>query len=192
MPARPTYRRTEIWPWGPRPAGGSIPWEPRSSGIRTTRQPIRRRTRRRSPAPSNPKGGDIGEKADNFFLRVNNANNISSIDGIHFQETLFETPADTFFLFERGGNDTGTWQAIHADRSPAGPLVSFIRGDQGGPYANTGVNVGGQNAWGVAFTTDTPVAGVRISASGHDTLSISTPVLFDELTWDGLSDGSLG
>ena len=43
-------------------------------------------------------------------------------------------------------------------------------------YENTGVNVGGQNAWGVVFTTDAPVAGVRIAASGHDTLSISTPI----------------
>jgi hypothetical protein len=128
---------------------------------------------------SNPKSGDIGAKADNFLLRLDGSNDISSIDGINFQETIFPHPADTFFLFERGGNDAGTWQAINADRSPAGPLVEFTKGTDGGPlafYADTGVNVGGQNAWGVVFTTDGPVDGVRITASGHDTLSISVPV----------------
>ncbi len=89
---------------------------------------------------------------------------------------MFAEPTDTFFLFERGGNDAGSWQAINADRSPAGPLVEFAKGTDGGPYADTGVNVGGQNAWGVVFKTDGPVMGVRITSSGHDALSISAPV----------------
>ena len=92
---------------------------------------------------------------------------------------MFAQPTDTFFLFERGGNDAGTWQAINADRSAAGPLVEFTKGTDGGPlafYADTGVDVGGQNAWGVVFKTDAPVMGVRVASSGHDALSISAPV----------------
>jgi len=120
---------------------------------------------------SNPKVGDIGAKADNFLFRLNGATDISSIDGINFQQTIFPFLTDTFFLFERGGNDTGTWQAIRADGSLGAP-VAFSAASV---YANTGVNVNGQNAFGVVFTTDVPVQGVRITAPGHDTLSISTP-----------------
>jgi len=120
---------------------------------------------------SNPKVGDIGANADNFLFRLNGATDISSIDGINFEQTIFPFLTDTFFLFERGGNDTGTWQAIRADGSLGVP-VTFSAASV---YANTGVNVNGQNAFGVVFTTDVPVQGVRITASGHDTLSISTP-----------------
>ena len=130
------------------------------------------------PNPSsNAKIGDVGSKADNFLFTLNGATNISSIDGINFQETMFPFLTDTFFLFERNGNDAGTWQALNADRSPAGPLVEFSKSNPPGPlpiYESTGVNVNGQTAYGVAFLTDQPVAGVRITASGHDTLSIST------------------
>jgi hypothetical protein len=120
---------------------------------------------------STPKTGDIGAKADNFLFRLDGSNNISSIDGIDFQETVFPFLTDTFFLFERGGNDTGTWQAIYANDT-LGEAISFSAASV---YADTGVNVGGQNAFGVVFKTDVPVKGVRITASGHDTLSISTP-----------------
>jgi len=120
---------------------------------------------------SNPKDGDVGSKADNFLFTLDGSTNISSIDGIDFQETIFPSLTDTFFLFERGGNDTGTWQVIFADGS-LGAAVAF---EAANVYANTGVNVAGQNASGVVFTTDVPVQGVRITASGHDTLSISTP-----------------
>jgi len=122
---------------------------------------------------SDPKVGDVGSKADNFLFRLGGSNNISSVDGIDFQETIFAFLADTFFLFERGGNDTGTWQAILADGSLGQP-VAFSAASV---YANTGVDVGGQNAFGVVFKTDVPVQGVRITASGHDTLSISTPIV---------------
>ncbi len=131
-----------------------------------------------TPAPpatvsgtSSVKSGDIGPKADNFLFRLNGSNDISSIDGIDFQETVFPFLTNTFFHFERGGNDTGTWQAILADGSLAAP-VQFSGATH---YGDTGVNVGGQNAYGVVFTTDVPVKGVRITASGHDTLSISAP-----------------
>jgi len=120
---------------------------------------------------STVKAGDVGSKADNFFFAVEgDSDNISSLDGIDFQETIFPSPTDTIFLFERGGNDKGTWQAILADGS-LGAEVAFNKA----PYADTGVANGNQNAFGVVFTTDVPVIGVRITASGHDTLSISTP-----------------
>ncbi|MHC4326116.1 MAG: hypothetical protein ACYSUX_17740 [Planctomycetota bacterium] len=124
---------------------------------------------------SNPKEGDVGSNADNFMFAVEgDPDNISSIDGIDFQETIFATPSDTFFLFERGGNDKGAWQAILEDGS-LGAEVAFEKAADGGPYADTGLKVTGQSEFGVVFTTDVPVKGVRITASGHDTLSISTP-----------------
>ena len=119
---------------------------------------------------STVKAGDVGSKADNFNF-TNGGTNISSIDGIDFQQTIFPFLSNVFFLFERGGNDSGTWQAINADGSLGTPL-SFT----GAAYADTGVGVNGQNAFGVVFITDKPVMGVRITASGHDTLSISAPV----------------
>jgi len=129
---------------------------------------------------SNPKDGDVGSKADNFLFTLDGSTNISSIDGIDFQETIFPSLTDTFFLFERGGNDTGTWQAIHADGS-LGAAVAFDKASAGGPYANTGISVNGQDAYGVVFKTSVPVQGVRITASGHDTLSISTPAPVEPL-----------
>ena len=121
---------------------------------------------------SSVKAGDVGSKGDNFLFTLNGGTNISSIDGIDFQQTIFPFLTNTFFHFERGGNDTGTWQAINADGS-LGAVVPFTAANV---YENTGVNVNGQNAFGVVFKTDKPVMGVRITASGHDTFSISTPV----------------
>ncbi len=123
---------------------------------------------------SNAKEGDVGSKADNFLITLDGSTNISSIDGIDFQETIFPSPTDTIFLFERGGNDKGSWQAILEDGS-LGAEVAFDKASNGGPYADTGDNSSGQGTYGVVFTTDVPVIGVRITASGHDTLSISTP-----------------
>jgi hypothetical protein len=120
------------------------------------------------PGTSNAKVGDVGSKADNFQFRLNGATNISSIDGIDYQETIFPELTDTIFLFERGGNDTGTYEAILADGSLGEP-VAF---NAAAVYADTGVDVNGQNAFGVVFTTDVRVKGVRITAGGHDTLCI--------------------
>ncbi len=119
---------------------------------------------------STVKAGDVGSKADNFFF-TDGGTNISSIDGINFQETIFPDASRRFFHFERGGNDSGTWEAIYADGSRGKP-VQFTGAAM---YADTGVNVGGQNAFGVVFVTDQPAIGVRITASGHDTFSISIP-----------------
>jgi len=137
---------------------------------------------------STVKAGDVGPKADNFLFTLDGATNISSIDGIDFQETIFPIPAKTFFHFERGGNDTGTWQAIRLDGS-LGPPVSFSGAAN---YADTGVGVNGQNAFGVVFSTDVPVMGVRITASGHDTFSISVPTVIPVIATKPIpSDGAL-
>jgi hypothetical protein len=127
-----------------------------------------------TPAATNnngapPKPEDPGSEGDNFFFRLNGANNMSSIDAIDFQETIFPVLTDTIFVFERGGNDTGTYQAILADGSLGAP-VPFVAANV---YKDTGVDVAGQNAFGVVFTTDVRVKGVRITAPGHDCLSIS-------------------
>ncbi|MBL7187731.1 MAG: hypothetical protein ISS70_15520, partial [Phycisphaerae bacterium] len=125
---------------------------------------------------SNAKEGDVGSNADNFLFSLDGATNMSSIDGIDFQETIFPILTDTIFVFERGGNDAGTWQAILADGSLGEP-VTLDKASNGGPYADTGIAVGTpiQNAFGVVFKTVEPAQGVRITASGHDTLSISIP-----------------
>jgi hypothetical protein len=135
-----------------------------------------------------PKPEDPGSEGDNFFFRLNGANNMSSIDAINFQETIFPVLTNTIFVFERGGNDTGTYQAILADGS-LGAAVPFNGATD---YANTGVNVAGQNAFGVVFTTDVRVKGVRITAPGHDCLSISAlPVVPDFAHRPSPADGAL-
>ncbi|MCP4257410.1 MAG: hypothetical protein GY774_07755 [Planctomycetes bacterium] len=121
---------------------------------------------------STPKEGDVGSKADNFLFALDGGTNISSIDGIAYQETTFPAMSDTFFLFERGGNDAGSWQAIYANGSLS-TAIEFVKSGDGGPYVDTGVGANGQNGYGVVFKTSVPVQGVRITASGHDTLSIS-------------------
>ena len=120
---------------------------------------------------SNPKDPDVGSNADNFFFGIEgDADNISSIDGIDFQQTVFPILVDTIFVFERGGNDNGTVEAILADDS-LGTALTLTK--NGAPYASTGVDVNGQTAFGYVLTTDVPVKGLRITASGHDALSIS-------------------
>lgn len=131
-----------------------------------------------APAPaatvtgtSDPKVSDVGSKADTWTFGVAGAaGGISSIDGIDFQETIFPLPTKMIFVFERGGNDKGTIQPILPDGTLGAPLTLTANG---APYANTGVNVGGQNAFGYALITDAPVMGLRITASGHDALSVS-------------------
>ena len=123
-------------------------------------------------ASSDAKDGDVGSKADNFFFRVGGSNDISSIDGIDFQETIFPFLTRTIFVFERNGNDNGTVQPILVDGS-LGPAMTLTA--NGPPYASTGVDVAGQTAYGYVVKTDVPVQGVRITAEGHDTLTICMP-----------------
>jgi hypothetical protein len=124
---------------------------------------------------SSPKPGDVGSHADNLLWRAPNDTggstpDISSIDGIEFQETIFSTLVDTIFVFERGGNDSGTIQPILADDS-LGTQLSITGG--GDPYLLIG-NYSGQNDHGYVLETDVPVKGIRITASGHDSLTIAT------------------
>lgn len=122
---------------------------------------------------SNPKVDDQGWKADDFTFRVPSwSNDICSIDGIDFMQTEFPFLTDTVFVLERNGNDNGTVQAIRADGT-LGPPVTLTAG--GAPYASTGIDVGGQTAFGFVFLADGPVKGIRITASGFDALSICTP-----------------
>ena len=143
------------------------------------------------PNPSSTaKAGDVGSNADNFFFSIpGDADNISSIDGINFQETVFPFLTNTIFVFERNGNDNGTVQAILADGSLGQTLTLTNRGH---PYANTGVDVNGQMAYGYVVMTDVLVQGVRITAEGHDTLSISAvPVPPDTAHKPSPADGAL-
>ncbi len=135
---------------------------------------------------SDPKVGDIGAKADNFFFTVGGASDMSSIDGINFQQTIFSSLSKVFFVFERGGNDSGFVQAILPDLT-LGPALTLTK--NAAPYANTSVSVAGQNAFGYVLVTDVPVQGLRITASGHDALSISTipePMTLSLLALGGL------
>jgi MYXO-CTERM domain-containing protein len=123
---------------------------------------------------SNPKDYDIGAHADNWILATSGvANGLSSLDGIDFQQTIFPFASNLFFVFERGGNDNGTVQAI-LPGGQLGPALTLTANQA--PYANTGVSVAGQNAFGYVLVTDSPAIGLRITASGHDAMSISTPV----------------
>ena len=119
---------------------------------------------------SDPKVGDIGAKADNFLLADGGATDISSIDGIDFQETIFPYLVNTIFVLERGGNDNGIVYPILADDS-LGTAQTLTGG--GAMYGNTGVGVNGQNAFGYVLETDVPVKGIRITASGHDSFVVT-------------------
>jgi len=53
---------------------------------------------------SNPKAADIGANVDDWIFGTSgNADGISSIDRIDFQQTIFPFLTKTFFHFERGG-----------------------------------------------------------------------------------------
>ncbi len=118
-----------------------------------------------------PKPEDPASEGDNFLFRRNGANDMSSLDAINYQETIFPRLTNTIFVFERGGNDTGTFEAILPDGTLR-TAVTFKTAAGGGPWADTKVDVAGQKAFGTVFTTDVPVKGVRINAPGFDALSV--------------------
>jgi len=141
-----------------------------------------------------PPALNIGANADNFLFEswIAGARNtdISSLDGLDYQETVFPFLVSTIFVLERGGNDNGTVQPILADSS-LGAALTLTK--NGAPYANTGVRVNdrnnnGQDAYGYVLTTDVPVLGLRITATGHDTLSISAPMPEGPLSVDAGDD----
>ena len=93
--------------WAQRPGGLSL-WLPgcRLCGLKRLRLLRRRRPR------GTPQTRGVGSEGDDCPVRLNGSNNMSSLDGINFQETIFPLLTNTVFVFERGGNDTGTFQAI--------------------------------------------------------------------------------
>ncbi len=121
------------------------------------------------PGTSNAKVNDVGSHADNNLWVAAGSTDISSIDGLPFQQTIFASPVDTIFVFERGGNDNGTISPILLDDTLGTPLTLTANG---APYLSTGFSVAGQNAFGYVYTADSPIKGIQISAPGHDALSI--------------------
>ncbi len=71
---------------------------------------------------SNAKVGDVASHVDNNTWVVAGANNISSLDGLPFQQTIFASPVNTIFVFERGGNDNGTILPILLNDTLGTPL----------------------------------------------------------------------
>ena len=100
---------------------------------------------------SNPKVGDVGSNADNNVWFTTSPD-ISSLDGIAFQQTIFDAPVQTIFVFERGGNDNGSIQPILLDDTLGGAL-NLVGG--GLPYSLIG-NFSGQNDFGYVYTADAP------------------------------------
>jgi hypothetical protein len=71
-------------------------------------------------------------------------------------------------------DDSGTVQAINADSSAAGPLVTLTSGQApAGSYLAI-ANVSGQTDNGYVVQTNQAVSGIRIAASGHDALTVCT------------------
>ena len=120
---------------------------------------------------STPKVGDTGDHADNNIWRTGGANNISSLDAIAYQETIFASPVDTIFVFERGGNDGGTVQAILVGGGLGTP---FTLTAGGAPYANVSLLTGGSGEFGYVYESDIPIAGIQIAAPGHDAFTVVT------------------
>ncbi len=114
---------------------------------------------------SNAKVDDVGSHADNFLWA---GADISSLDGLVYQETIFATPTDTIFVFERGGNDSGTIYGITGGAIDGGTAL-----DKTIHYGTIG-NFSGQTDKGYVVQFDTAVDGIRIAASGHDSLTVTT------------------
>jgi hypothetical protein len=120
------------------------------------------------------------ENADNFninnFASLLNPHNIVNFDGTNFSDNNGNNP--DFFIFENGGNDSGSIRAIFPDDSLGQP-ISLYSSDWG----DTGFDssVGSQNISGIGFeirdlldaagnnlTNTTVIKGLQISSSTID------------------------
>ena len=100
------------------------------------------------PGSSSPKAGDVGSHGDNaLWLTEGDGPDISSLDALPYQETLFSSPVNVVFVFERGGNDDGTIIPILVGGGLGMPSTLTGPGD---PYALIG-NYSGQNDHGYVF-----------------------------------------
>ncbi len=120
------------------------------------------------------------ENADNFNID-NFASQLNPHDIINFGGDLFSDENGSnpdFFIFENGGNDSGTIQAIFPDDS-LGNEVSFSSSDFGDTSYDS--SVGGQDIKAVAFeirdlldasgenlTNSSVIKGIRINSGGLD------------------------
>jgi hypothetical protein len=141
------------------------------------------------PSTSNPKTGDVGSHADNLLWNSGSPD-ISSLDGIAFQRTVFSSLVSAIFVFERGGNDSGTVQPILADDSLGAPLTLTAGSNAGNPYLLVG-NFSGQNDNGYVYLADVPIKGIQINAPGHDALTITAVPEPATLSLLGLGLGGL-
>jgi len=139
--------------WYNNTAGGVSPWIPDNGEI---------------PADWNDNGkvDYPGRYADDFLW--NSASyNMCSIDNLDFQETTFDVLVDTVFVFENGGNDSGTVYPILQDDT-LGPGITLTSGTS---YGDCSYSTG-QAVHGYVVQTDVLVKGIRIEASGHDTHTV--------------------
>ncbi len=110
------------------------------------------------------------QDADNFSMLL-----MTSLDSCSYIETMFPEPVTTFFVFENNGNDDATVQGLDSSGDPVGTPIEILAGSS--DYGDTGYTsgVGSQAVKGFAFTTDTPVYGIKITdgGPGFDPISIS-------------------
>ncbi|MGL5020028.1 MAG: PKD domain-containing protein, partial [Luteolibacter sp.] len=124
------------------------------------------------------KPADVGSFAnDNIWAGpgATSPAHITSLDGIPRLTTIFATPVTEVFVFERGGNDTGTIRPILVGGG-LGPALTLT--GNGAPYLTTGITVSdgsaNQNIFGFVLKSDLPIQGIQIDAVGFDATSILT------------------
>jgi hypothetical protein len=132
--------------------------------------------------------------ADNFDLTTQTSRQDSSDNTLAYIETIFgdgETEAyDTFFIFERHGDEDGWIEAIY--ETGLGDKISFS--NRGGQFGDTGIQIDNNkniNAWLAVYELTSPAIGIRItnedpSGNAFDALSISavgTPIPIPGAVW---------
>ena len=114
-------------------------------------------------------GGDYPDTgAEDFDLSTCASNGASG--PMTYLEVIFSEKSDIFFIYENGGTDSGTIQAIDG-----GSLVGSALSFSSGTYTGTGYKsgVGNQDVKGMVYTTDSKVDGFRVTSAGIDILSFS-------------------